>query len=177
MSGRPYGMLAEFATADALLAAARRARENGCRQVEAYSPFAVEGLAEALGFRSRAVQAWTFAGGVAGGLGTFLLQWYSAVVDYPLNIGGRPLNSWPSFIPATFELAVLGAAIAAVISMLVANGLPRLVHPLFSVPEFDLAMRNRFFLCLRASDPTYDAGRIRQMLEDLHPLLMREVAQ
>ncbi|GAB3401076.1 DUF3341 domain-containing protein [Massilia agilis] len=172
----PYGLLAEFATADLLLAAVRRARENGCRQVEAYAPFAVDGLAEALGFRSHAVQAWTFAGAVAGGLGTYLLQWYSAVIDYPLNIGGRPLDSWPSFIPPTFELAVLGAAFAAVLSMLIANGLPRLVHPLFGAPEFDLASRNRFFLCLRASDPTYHVGRSRQMLDDLHPLLLREVA-
>jgi hypothetical protein len=177
MSAAAYGMLAEFVTADALLAAVRRARENGCRQVEAYSPFSIEGMDEAVGFRSRAVPAWTFAGGVAGGLGTFLLQWYSAVIDYPLNIGGRPLDSWPSFIPATFELAVLGAAFAAVLSMLAANGLPRLVHPLFGVPEFDLATRNRFFLCLRASDPTYHAGRNRQMLEELHPLLLREVPQ
>lgn len=172
----PYGLLAEFATADLLLAAVRRARENGCRQVEAYAPFAVDGLAEALGFRSHAVQAWTFAGAVVGGLGTYLLQWYSAVIDYPLNIGGRPLDSWPSFIPPTFELAVLGAAFAAVLSMLIANGLPRLVHPLFGAPEFDLASRNRFFLCLRASDPTYHVGRSRQMLDDLHPLLLREVA-
>jgi hypothetical protein len=177
MSARPYGLLAEFATAEALLAAVRRARENGCRQVEAYSPFSIDELPEALGFRSRTVQAWTFAGAVMGGLGTYLLQWYSAVIDYPLNIGGRPLNSWPSFIPPTFELTVLGAAVAAVLSMLVANGLPRLVHPLFSVPEFDLATRNRFFLCLLASDPTYHVGRSRQMLADLHPLLLREVAE
>lgn len=176
MSGGLYGLLVEFATADALLAAVRRARDNGCRQVDAYSPFSIDGMDEALGFRSKAVQAWTFAGAIVGGGGTFLLQWYSAVIDYPINVGGRPLDSWPSFMPATFEFAVLFAAFAAGISMFVANGLPRLVHPLFSAPDFDLASRNRFFLCLPASDPTFHVGRSRQMLEDLQPLLIREVA-
>jgi hypothetical protein len=172
-----YGLLVEFATADALLAAVRRARDNGCRELEAYSPFPIEGLAEELGFRSHAVPAFTFGGALVGGLGAYFLQWYSAVVDYPINVGGRPLNSWPSFLPATFELAVLGAAIAAVIGMLVANGLPRLVHPLFGAPEFDLATRNRFFLCLPASDPTFHIGRSRQMLAELSPLLLVEVMQ
>lgn len=175
MSTQAYGLLAEFATADALRAAVRRARENGCRQVEAYTPFAVEGLDEDIGFRSFVVQTWTVIGALIGGIGTYMLQWYSAVIDYPLNIGGRPLHSWPSFIPATFEIAVLGAAFGAVIATFVASGLPKLVHPLFSAPEFDLATRNRFFLCLRASDPTYHLGRSVQMLADLQPLMMREV--
>lgn len=176
MSAQPYGLLAEFPTADALLAAVRCAREHGCRQVEAYAPFAVEGLDEAIGFRSHVVQTWAIIGGLTGGIGTYLLQWYSAVIDYPINIGGRPLHSWPSFIPATFEIAVLGAAFGAVITTFAASGLPKLVHPLFSAPEFDLATRNRFFLCLRASDPTYHLGRCMQMLADLKPLMMREVA-
>lgn len=176
MSAQPYGLLAEFATADALKAAVRRARENGCREVEAYTPFAVEGLDEEIGFRSHVVQFWTTIGALVGGIGTYMLQWYSAVVDYPLNIGGRPLHSWPSFIPPTFEIAVLGGAFGAVIATFWASGLPKLVHPLFSAPEFDLATRNRFFLCLRASDPTYHLGRSVQMLADLQPLMMREVA-
>jgi hypothetical protein len=176
VSAAPYGLLAEFATADALLAAVRCARENGCRQVDAYSPFAIEGLAEELGFRSQGVQAWALVGALIGGIGTYLLQWYTAVIDYPLNIGGRPLNSWPSFIPATFEIAILGGAFGALIAMFAANGLPRLIHPLFGAPEFDLATRNRFFLCLPASDPTYHLGRCKQMLEGLQPLMLREVA-
>jgi hypothetical protein len=175
MNAPLYGLLAEFATADALLAAVRCARENGCRVVDAYAPFAVEGLAEAAGSRSNSVPLWTFLGAIAGGAGAYFLQWYSAVVDYPVNVGGRPLHSWPSFIPATFELAVLGGAFAAVIGMLRANGLPRLVHPLFGAPEFDLASRNRFFLCLPASDPTFHLGRLRQMLAGLEPLMVCEV--
>lgn len=148
MSEQPlHGVLAEFATADLLLAAARASREAGYA-AEAYTPFPVEGLAEALGFTANRIPLVTFLGGLAGGLGGYLLQWYSAVIDYPLNIGGRPLHSWPAFIPATFALTILGAAVAAVIGMLLANRLPRLNHPLFEIREFDLASRNRFFLCL-----------------------------
>jgi hypothetical protein len=175
MSAPPYGLLAEFATADALLAAVRCARENGCREVDAYAPFAVEGLAEAAGFRANSVPLWTFLGAILGGAGAYFLQWYSAVVDYPVNVGGRPLHSWPSFIPATFELTILGAALAAVIGMLTQNGLPRLNHPLFDVPEFDLATRNRFFLCLTARDPAFDAEASRRFLDGLGPLLICEV--
>lgn len=172
---RIWGLLAEFASADDLLAAARRVHAAGFQRAEAYSPFHVDGLAEALGFRRSRVPMFTFAGGLLGGLGGFFLQWYSAVVDYPLNIGGRPLDSWPLFVPVTFEMAVIGGAFAAFLSMLVANGLPRLRHPLFAVPEFDLAMRNRFFLCLRCDDPAFEDGRARQLLEGLHPMRCLEV--
>jgi hypothetical protein len=170
-----YGLLAEFATVDTLVAAAKQARVQGYRQVEAYSPFAIEGLDEAIGLPRNRVPLIALLGGIAGGLGTYFLQWYSAVIDYPVNIGGRPLNSWPSFIPPTFELTILGAAFAAVIGMLVLNGLPRLYHPLFNVPEFDLATRNRFFLCLPARDPAFEIDRAKKFLQDLQPLLMREV--
>jgi hypothetical protein len=170
-----YGLLAEFATADALVAAAKQARAQGYRQVEAYSPFAIEGLDEAIGLPRNRVPLIALLGGIAGGLGTYFLQWYSAVIDYPVNIGGRPLNSWPSFIPPTFELTILGAAFAAVIGMLALNGLPRLYHPLFNVPEFDLATRNRFFLCLPVRDPAFEIDRAKKFLQGLQPLLMREV--
>jgi hypothetical protein len=103
------------------------------------------------------------------------LQWYAAVVDYPINAGGRPLHSWPAFIPATFEITILGAALAAVLAMLVQNGLPKLYHPLFEVEEFELASRNRFFLCLPAHDPVFAPGPARTLLEDLQPMLLREV--
>ncbi|HJW54184.1 MAG TPA: DUF3341 domain-containing protein, partial [Burkholderiaceae bacterium] len=126
MSAERYGLLAEFATADALLDAARRARQVGYCELEAYAPFAVEGLAEAVGLRRNPVPLITLIGGIAGGLGAYLLQWYAATIDYPINIGGRPLHSWPSFIPATFELIILGAALAAVFGMLILNRLPRL---------------------------------------------------
>ncbi|HEY8100692.1 MAG TPA: DUF3341 domain-containing protein [Burkholderiaceae bacterium] len=170
-----YGLLAEFTTADALLAAVRQAREQGYQHVEAYSPFAIEGLDEAIGLPRNRVPLIALLGGIAGGLGTYFLQWYSAVIDYPINVGGRPLHSWPSFIPPTFELTILGAAFAAVIGMLVLNGLPRLYHPLFNVPEFDLATRNRFFLCLPARDPAFEIDRAKKFLQGLQPLLMREV--
>jgi hypothetical protein len=175
MTAELYGVLAEFATADALVEAAGKARERGFRHIEAYSPFAVEGLSKAVGLTRNRVPLVALLGGLAGGLGTYFLQWYAAVIDYPVNIGGRPLNSWPSFIPPTFELTILGAAFAAVIGMLVMNGLPRLYHPLFNVPEFDLATRNRFFLCLVARDRKFDGDEAKKFLQGLQPLLVREV--
>jgi hypothetical protein len=144
--------------------------------MEAYAPFAVDGLAEAMGFTRNRVPFITLLGGIAGGAGTYFLQWYTAVVDYPVNIGGRPLHSWPSFIPATFEITILGAALAAVVGMLALNGLPRLHHPLFDVPEFDLATRNRFFLFLPSADAAFEREGSRRLLEGLQPLMVREVA-
>jgi hypothetical protein len=170
-----YGLLAEFPSADSLCAAARHVRERGYTRVEAYSPFAIEGLDEIIGADQGWIAPLTLLGGLLGGAGTYFLQWYAAVVDYPVNIGGRPLHSWPAFIPATFEITILGAALAAVVAMLVANGLPRLHHPLFEVEEFELASRNRFFLCLPARDPVFAPGPARDLLAELRPLLLREV--
>jgi hypothetical protein len=170
-----YGLLAEFPSAEALCAAARHVRARGWTRVEAYSPVPVEGLDEIIGAGKGAIAPVTLLGGILGGAGTYFLQWYAAVVDYPINIGGRPLHSWPAFIPATFEVTILGAAVAAVLAMLVLNGLPRLYHPLFEVEEFELASRNRFFLCLPARDPVFAPGPARDLLEGLHPLLLREV--
>lgn len=171
MSG---GLLAEFATADQLLAAARRARAAGFATAQAFSPFAVDGLAEALGFRRNHVALVTALGGALGGFSTYALIWYSAVIDYPINVGGRPLDSWPSFVPPTFEVTILGAAFAAVIGMLLMNGLPRLRDPLFDMPEFDLASRNRFFLFLPADDLAYDADAARAWLHALAPARLTE---
>jgi hypothetical protein len=170
-----YGLLAEFADADALLAAASAARAAGFRRLEAYSPFPVEGLGEALGFRRSAVALATLIGGVIGGVTGFVMQYYSAVIAYPINSGGRPLNSWPAFIPVTFELAVLGAAFAAFFGMLLMNGLPRLWHPLQQVHEFDLASRNRFFLCILGSDPRFDQAA--PFLDSLAPLCIAAVPE
>lgn len=172
-----YAWMAEFSSADALLAAARRAREAGYRRIEAYSPFPVEGLAEAIDFGKTRVPLATLIGGIAGGVGGFLLQWYSAVISYPENIGGRPLDSWPEFIPVTFETTVLFAAFTAVIAMLAGNGLPRLRHPVFGARDFDLATRNRFFLCLRADDPRFEPGTARRFLEALQPMKVVEVEE
>ncbi|HEX2604167.1 MAG TPA: DUF3341 domain-containing protein [Oxalicibacterium sp.] len=173
-SARLYGLLAEFATADDLLDAVRRARASGFA-VEAYTPFAVDGMPEAIGFPRNRVPLVTLLGGILGGAGAYFLQWYSAVVDYPLNVGGRPLHSWPSFIPVTFELTILGAALAAVFGMLIMNGLPQLRHPLFEVPDFDLASRNRFFLCIRACG-AFDQEKAESMLRDLPAIRQCEVA-
>ena len=176
MNPRPdpgYGVLAEFASADALLAATHQAREAGYRHLEAYSPFPIEGLAEATGLRRNWVPPIVLAGAVAGGVGGYFMQWYSAVISYPLNAGGKPLHSWPEFIPVTFELTILVAALAGVIGMLALNGLPRLHHPLFNVREFDLASRNRFFLCLRDTE----AERAREFLGGLKPLGLWDVPQ
>jgi hypothetical protein len=162
--------MAEFASAEALLEAVRAARASGYRRLESYTPFAVEGLAEALQLPRSRVPLLALIGGIVGGCGAFFLQWYTAVVDYPINSGGRPLDSWPAFVPATFELAVLGAALAAFFGSLALMGLPRLRHPVFDTPDFDLASRNRFFLCIRGDDPQFDIERTRSWLADLHPL-------
>ena len=170
-----YGVLAEFASADHLLAAARRVRAAGYSRAEAYAPFDVEGLAEALGFERSSVPLFTFCGALLGGLGGYFMQWYAAVIDYPVDIGGRPLHSWPMFMPVTFELTVLVASLAVVLGMLAMNGLPRPHHPLFAMPGFDLATRDRFFLCIESRDPRFDRGRTREFLARLGPHAPREV--
>lgn len=174
-AGAPWGLVAEFDTADALLAAVRAARERGLSGIEAYSPLPVEGLAEALGFAPRAVAPITFVAAVLGGALAYFLQWYSAVVAFPIDVGGRPIHSWPMFIPVTFEVAVLAGAIAAFCSAVFGNRLPDLAHPAFSLPDFDLASRDRFFLCLRADDPRFDSGRERAWLAKLQPVRCQEL--
>ena len=176
MSGaQPWALMAEFATADDLLAAARRVREAGYLHAEAYSPFPIEGLAEALGFQRSRVPFFTFLGGLLGGAGGYFLQWYSAVIDYPVNVAGRPLNSWPMFMPVTFEMAVLGGALAAVLAMLIGSGLPRMRHPVFAAPDFELATRNRFFLFLHSDEAAFEAQQSAALLDSLKPLRRVEV--
>ena len=171
----PWGVMAEFATADALLAAAQRLRAAGYTRLEAYAPFHVEGLADALGFRRTRLPLITLLGALAGGVGAWLMQWYSAVIDYPYDIGGRPFHSWPAFIPITFEMTVLCAAGAAVLGMLGLNGLPRPHHPVFSVPGFELASRNRFFLLVLHYDPIFDADKAITTLHATRALSVQEV--
>ena len=175
MSARLYGLLAEFETPDALLLAAQKAYATGYRKMDAYSPYPVEGLAEAIGFEKTRVPLVVLIGGIAGGLTAYAMQYYSAVWDYPLNVGGRPLHSWPAFIPITFELTVLFAAFAAVFGMLLMNGLPKPYHPVFNVPEFKLASQTRFFLCLEANDSQFRPAETRSFLETLGALAVREV--
>jgi len=170
-----YGLLAEFDTPTQLVTAVRKARAEGYRVMDAYSPFPVEELAEALHFHDRRLSLIVLIGGIIGGVGGYLLEYWTSVIDYPINVGGRPLNSWPSFIPVTFETTVLGAALSAVLSMLVLNGLPMPHHPLFAVPRFALSTNDRFFLCIRASDRLFDRDDTRRFLERLVPRSVSEV--
>jgi hypothetical protein len=170
-----HGLLAEFDSAAALKGAARHVRERGYTKAEAYAPFPIEGLDEMLGGTRGWIAPITLLGGLLGGAGGYFLQYYSAVIDYPVDIGGRGLHSWPAFIPATFEMTVLGAAVAAVVAMLALNGLPKLYHPLFEVEEFESATRNRFFLFLPACDPVFAPGPARRLLDEVRPILLKEV--
>jgi hypothetical protein len=162
-----YGLMAAFDTPDALLEAARRLREDGYRELEAYTPFPVAGLDETLALGPDHVPLLTLLGGLAGTAVAFGGQAWTSLAYWPLNVGGRPNFSWPMFIPITFELAILGAAVAALVGMLWLNGLPELYHPAFNAPHFELASRNRFFLCVRGHDPGFDAELTRRLLEGL----------
>jgi hypothetical protein len=166
-SPSPYGLLAEFAQGEALIAAVHKAHAAGYRQMNGYTPFPLDGLFEALGPRPTRLPLLTLTGGIAGGCAAYFMLYYASVISYPINVGGRPLNSWPAFLPITFELTVLGASFAAFFGMLALNGLPHPYHPLFNVPEFKLASRNRFFLCIQARDPLFDLKATRQFLETL----------
>lgn len=172
-----YGVMAEFGSSEEILEAARRATEAGYTKAEAYTPFPIDGLAEALGMGWTTVPLCTLIGGIIGGLTGFGMCWYANVINYPIQIGGRPYNSWPAWIPITFELTVLFAALTSAIAMLYQNGLPRLHHPVFNVEEFEAASHNRFFLCIEAEDPKFNEGAVRRFLEGLAPLRVLEVPE
>lgn len=163
-----HGIMAEFGEASELLAAARKAHVAGYREMDAYSPFPIEGMADAIGFHTK-LPLLVLIGGIVGAVGGFTMQVYASAIHYPINIGGRPLVSWPSFIPITFELTILFAGLTAVIGMLVLNDFPKPYHPVFNVPRFGFASRDRFFLCIEATDPKFDYHETRLFLESLHP--------
>jgi hypothetical protein len=163
-----YGLMAEFDTPSAVVRAARRAYAAGYRKLNGYSPFPIEELSEAIGFHKTILPWLVFAGGVIGGVGGYLLIYFTAVIDYPIMVGGKPIYSWPMYIPITFECTILGAALTAVLSMLLLNGLPQPYHPVFNVPRFALASREKFFLVVEAKDPKYDYAETKGFLESLH---------
>jgi len=171
-----YGLLAEFDDAQALVAATHQAHHEGYRRMDAYSPFPIEELHEALGAGPSRLPLIVLIGGIVGCIGGYLLQYWSGALAYPLNIGGKPFNSWPMFIPVTFECTILAAALSAVFGMLALNGLPMPYHPVFNVPRFALASRSRFFLCIEARDPRFDLENTRRFLETLGPREVSTVA-
>lgn len=171
-----YGLMAEFDTPTALVSAARAAREKGYRKLDAYSPFPIEELSDALHLHKNKLPLIVLIGGICGGLTGYLLQYYVTVWDFPINIGGRPLHSWPAYIIITFEMTILFAAISAVLGLLALCGLPMPYHPTFNVPRFALASRNRFFLCIEAADPLFDHDRTSDFLQTLEPREVSEVA-
>lgn len=170
-----YGLMAEFDTAEALIAATQTAYNEGYRKMDAYTPFPVEGLPEALGSHRTWVSTLVFLGGLAGCVGGFGLMYWITCVAYPINVGGRPFYSWPAYIPPTFETTVLLASLTAVIGMLFLNGLPQPYHPVFNVPRFQLASQDRFFLCIEAYDPHFRLDTTRDFLSGLGPVEVTEV--
>ncbi len=177
MSESPlYGLLAEFATPAGIVKAAREVRAAGYRKVEAYTPYPVEELLDALHLHETHVPKIVLGGGILGLLFGWGLQYWTAVVDYPINIGGRPTNAWPAFVVPTFETTVLFSAFAAVLGMLALNGLPQPYHPVSNVPAFVKASRDRFFLCVEAGDPKFDLSRTRELLKGLGAAEVSEVA-
>lgn len=174
MNIRIYGIVARFATPKALLAALRGVRDADYRQIEVNTPFSVDGVEEFLPGRPAPIARVMLAAALAGAGGGYFLQWFAAR-DYPLNVGGRPLHSWPAFVPVTFELTVLAAAVAGVFALLWLIQLPRLDHPIFHASGIERATQDRFFLCVRADDPRFETTAVRRLLERLEAETIEEV--
>ena len=177
MTGRPhlYGLMAEFRTPAEVVEAAEKVREAGYTKVDAYSPYPIEELGEALHLGRSRLPGIVLGGGIVGLLAGWALEYWSSVIEYPLNIGGRPFNAWPAFIIPAFETTILFAASSAVFGMLALNGLPQPYHPVFNVPGFALASRDKFFICIEATDPKFDAAATKKFLQGLHALAVSDV--
>jgi len=170
-----YGLMAEFDSPTELVLAARHTYAEGYRKLDAYTPFPVEELSEAIGFHKTNVPMVVLVGGILGGLGGYLMQYWISAINYPLNVGGRPYHSWPAFIVVTFEMTILAAGLTAVLGMLGLNGLPQPYHPVFNVPSFALASRDRFFLLIEAADPKFDRAATQRFLESVNARVISEV--
>jgi hypothetical protein len=175
MKARLYGLLAEFKHPEDLVECARRARKEGYVLMDGFSPFPVEHLAEELGSHHTNVPAIALVGGLTGGIGGYLMQYLSAAAFYPINVGGRPLHSWPSFIIVTFELTILCSGLFTAFGMLALNGLPKPHHPLFAVPQFSLATDDAFFFFIEVIDPQFDLEKTKLFLQQLNPVGVYEV--
>ncbi|OLE53424.1 MAG: hypothetical protein AUG51_13445 [Acidobacteria bacterium 13_1_20CM_3_53_8] len=163
-----YGLMASFDNPTDVVAAAREAYDAGYRKINGYSPYPIEELSEAIGFHRTRLPIIVLIGGIVGGLSGYLMQYWVAAVNYPINVGGKPLHSWPAFMPITFEMTVLFAAFAAVFGMLALNGLPMPYHPVFNAPSFDLASRDHFFLVIEAKDPKFDYEETLRFMNTLN---------
>jgi len=178
MSGaKLYGLMAEFDDPTALVDATRHAREEGFTKLDAYSPYPIEALTEALDIHDRKLPAVVLGGGILGGLAGYALCYWCTVIEYPMNVGGKPFHSIPAFIIPTFETTILFAAFAAVLGMLGLNGLPMPYHPVFNAPNFALASRDKFFLCIEAKDPKFDHDKVWAFLSTLGPRVVMDVEE
>jgi hypothetical protein len=165
-----YGVIAEFDNPTDLLKATQSTYDAGYRRIEAYTPYPIEEVSEAVSPHRNRLPYIVLLGGIIGGLAGYALQYYTQVIDYPLNIGGRPFHSWPAFIPVTFETTILGAAFAAIFGMLALNGLPRPHHPIFNAPRFQLASHSHFFLFVECYDPKFKKEDVERFLKSFSPL-------
>src|ERR1700732_4222483 len=176
MSQPIYGLMAEFETPTEWVHAAKGAYSAGYRKMDTFTPYPLEEAAEAIGAHHNRVSLIVLVGAMLGMIGGYSLEYWVSVIAYPINVGGKPFHSWPAFVPVTFECTILGAALSAVLGMLALNGLPMPYHPVFNVPRFALASRNRFFLCVEARDPRFNLDAPRRFLETLDPLEVSTVA-
>ena len=170
-----FGLMAEFTHEEDFINATRKVRDEGYKKLDAYSPYPIEEIIDILHLHKNKLPLIVLIGGIMGGVGCYFMEYFASVIHYPMNIGGRPLHSWPSFLPPAYEITILGAAIAAVVGMLALNGLPMPYHPVFNVPEFEKASNDGFFLCIESEDANFDLEKTQKFLEALNPVKVSRV--